>query len=168
MLLAAYARPGPAKLPAGYLSVVATLVKSPVTEEPRTRIAAAIATATPEAIIAYSIAVAPFSSRRRRTTVKMVGRLFNIIEFRRKRQFLAETLMIIGKHPMKESDALVNYGILRLLVLLDCVGALPDTDLGRNSVVNATGGSECVINEGAQGSMILSRCALYCTPKACA
>ena len=49
-----------------YFSEVETLVNRPLTPEPRLVTVAAIATATPEAIMAYSMAVAPRSSRRKR------------------------------------------------------------------------------------------------------
>ena len=45
-----------------YFSEVETLVNRPLTPEPRLVTVAAIATATPEAIMAYSMAVAPRSS----------------------------------------------------------------------------------------------------------
>jgi hypothetical protein len=56
-------------------------VNRPLTFEPRLTIEAATATATPEAIMAYSIAVAPLSQRKKRETalVIAVSCSFNIV-----------------------------------------------------------------------------------------
>jgi hypothetical protein len=59
---------------AAYFIAVDTLVNRVLTLDPRLTTEAAMATPTPDAIIAYSIAVAPVSSRtKRRTGVKIVS-----------------------------------------------------------------------------------------------
>ena len=68
----------PARMSPAYFIAVATLVNKPLTLEPSDVTAAAMATATPEAIIAYSIAVAPDSSCMKRRTGAMIVDLGNL------------------------------------------------------------------------------------------
>ena len=56
-----------------YFSELETLTNRPLTFEPRLTIEAAMATPTPEAIIAYSIAVAPLSQRMKRKTDRAIA-----------------------------------------------------------------------------------------------
>ena len=63
---------------AAYFIAVDTVVNRPLTLDPRFATEAAMATATPDAIIAYSIAVAPVSSRAKRRTGVAIVSLVNL------------------------------------------------------------------------------------------